>query len=126
MTKTQVRAAVQVVNHTAFALVQAVAAQMEERMGSYSVGPIVNYVRNFIRANKLPSKRPDGSRMVLEEVKIVTRPEGHIISVFYNHSSKLLVVDVVHKAENGGNEVMRKTLNFKRLLKHAEKAGGPA
>lgn len=120
MTKTQIKAAVKVVNSTAFALVEAVAAQVEERMGSYSVGPIVDYVRNFIRANKLPSKRPDGSPMVLEEVRIVTRPEGHILTMFYNHESKLLVVDVVHKSENGGGEVMRRTLNFKRLLKHVK------
>lgn len=64
-----------------------------------------------------------GTTMIVEEVRIKTRPEGHIINVFYNHDSKLLVIDVVHKGEKGGNEIMRKTLDFTKLLGHAKRGG---
>jgi len=63
--------------------------------------------------------------MTLEEVRIKTKPEGNIINVFYNHDSKLLVVDVVAKNETGGNEVLRQTLNFDKLLKHTKKGKQP-
>lgn len=38
--------------------------------------------------------------------------------MFYNHKTRLLVIDVVHKQEQGGNEIVRQTLDFKKLLKH--------
>lgn len=59
--------------------------------------------------------------MTLEEVRIKTRPEGHIINIFYNHDAKLLVIDVVHKDDRHGNEIMRQTLNFDKLFKHVRK-----
>lgn len=61
--------------------------------------------------------------MTIEEVRIKTRPEGHIINVFYNHDSRLLVVDVVHKGQSVGNEIMRKTLSFASLFKHLKGRG---
>lgn len=50
---------------------------------------------------------------------ISTRP-GHIISVFFNRDTDLLVVDVVHKKEKGGNQIVRRKLDYKALLPHCK------
>lgn len=44
---------------------------------------------------------------------------GNTIQVFYNQTTNLLVVDIVNKF--GGNEILRQTLDEKKLLKHAVK-----
>lgn len=43
---------------------------------------------------------------------------GHTVQVFFNSETNLLVVDIVHKNEKGGNEVVRRVLNERALLKH--------
>lgn len=45
---------------------------------------------------------------------------GHIISVFFNRDTDLLVIDVVHKKEKGGNEIVRRNLDYKALLPHCK------
>ena len=47
----------------------------------------------------------------------ITTKAGNTLSVFYNPDNDLLVVDLVHKNERGGNEIIRMTLNEKSLLK---------
>jgi hypothetical protein len=53
----------------------------------------------------------------IERTTIQTK-EGHSINIFYNNKTKLLVVDIAHSNGNGGNEIMRSNLNFKKLLRH--------
>ncbi len=48
--------------------------------------------------------------------KTINTKEGHTISVFYNQDTRLFVVDVVHRNEKGGNEIIRRILDFKKLL----------
>jgi hypothetical protein len=43
---------------------------------------------------------------------------GNTLSVFFNRDSNLLVVDVVSANEKGGNEIVRRILDEKRLLSH--------
>lgn len=42
---------------------------------------------------------------------------GNTLSFFYNPDNDLLVVDLVAKSERGGNEIVRMTLDEKKLLK---------
>lgn len=49
----------------------------------------------------------------------ITTKAGNTISVFYNPDNNLLVVDLIHQNELGGNELVRVTLDEKRMLKHA-------
>src|SRR5512136_1475597 len=49
----------------------------------------------------------------------ITTKAGNTLSVFYNPENNLLVVDLIHKNELGGNELVRITLDEKRMLKHA-------
>lgn len=51
----------------------------------------------------------------------ITTEHGHTISVFFNHQTDLLVIDVVHQNERGGNEILRKRLDYAALLGHLEK-----
>ena len=39
---------------------------------------------------------------------------------FFSRETNLLVVDIVHKNERGGNEVLRRTLDPAALLAHCE------
>jgi len=55
----------------------------------------------------------------IQRMNLTTR-NGNTISVFYNAENDLLVVDLVDKGERAGNELLRKTLNEKKLLSHAE------
>ena len=50
----------------------------------------------------------------------ITTKAGNTLSVFYNSDNNLLVVDLVNKNETGGNEIVRMTLNEKKLLKGLE------
>ena len=44
--------------------------------------------------------------------------DGNILSVFFNSSANLLVVDVIHRSGSGGNEIVRLRLDEQRLLAH--------
>ena len=46
----------------------------------------------------------------------ITTRGGNTLSVFYNPENDLLVVDLVHKDESHGNEIVRMTLNEEKLL----------
>lgn len=50
----------------------------------------------------------------------VTTKAGNTLSFFYNPDNDLLVVDIIHKNEKGGNELIRKTLDERSLLKHCK------
>lgn len=52
-----------------------------------------------------------------------TTKGGHTLSVFFNSETNLLVVDLVHKSEAGGNEVVRRTLDEEALLHHVRTEG---
>jgi hypothetical protein len=41
---------------------------------------------------------------------------GNTLSFFYNPDNDLVVVDLTHKNERGGNEILRQTLNEKKLV----------
>lgn len=45
---------------------------------------------------------------------------GNTLQVFYNSENNLLVVDLIAKNEKGGNEIVRKTLDEKKLLAHCK------
>lgn len=49
----------------------------------------------------------------------MTTKKGHTLSFFYNPENDLLVVDLIHKSECGGTELLRRTLNENKILKHA-------
>ena len=55
----------------------------------------------------------------IQTVNITTK-NGNTIQVFYNPENNLLVVDLIASNEKGGNEILRKTLDEKRLLAHAK------
>lgn len=46
----------------------------------------------------------------------VTTKAGNTLSFFYNPENNLVVLDLVHKSECGGNEIFRQTLDEKKLL----------
>ena len=52
--------------------------------------------------------------------KIETKA-GHDLDVFYNKTTGLLVISLNHATRSGGNEIMRRTLNERALLKHCAK-----
>lgn len=43
---------------------------------------------------------------------------GNTLQFFYNPDNNLVVVDIVAANEKGGNELLRKTLDEKKLLSH--------
>jgi len=51
----------------------------------------------------------------------VVTAKGNTLSFFYNPENDLLVVDLIHKSEGGGNELVRMTLNEKRMLSHCKR-----
>lgn len=55
----------------------------------------------------------------IQRMNLTTR-NGNTISVFYNAENDLLVVDLVDRGEQAGNELLRLTLNEKKLLSHAK------
>jgi hypothetical protein len=52
----------------------------------------------------------------------ITTKAGNTLQIFYNPENSLLVVDLIHKDEKGGNEIVRMTLDEKRLLTHAKES----
>ena len=48
---------------------------------------------------------------------------GNTLQIFYNPDNNLVVVDLIAANEKGGNELLRKTLDEKTLLKHTKKNG---
>lgn len=46
----------------------------------------------------------------------VTTKAGNFLSFFYNPDNDLVVVDLTHKNERGGNEILRQTLDEKKLI----------
>ena len=50
----------------------------------------------------------------------ITTKAGNTLQLFYNPENNLLVVDLIHKNEKGGTELLRKTLNEKTLLAHVK------
>lgn len=49
-----------------------------------------------------------------------TTKAGNTLAFFYNPENDLVCIDLVHKNEEGGNEVLRKTLDEKSLLRHVK------
>ena len=54
------------------------------------------------------------------KTKYITTPSGNVIQMFYNPVNNLLVVDIIAKNEKGGHELLRLTLDEKKLLAHAK------
>ena len=50
----------------------------------------------------------------------ITTKAGNTLQIFYNPENDLVVVDLIAKNEKGGNEVFRKTLDEKKMLKHCK------
>lgn len=50
----------------------------------------------------------------------VTTAAGNTLHVFYNPENSLVVIDLVSANEQGGIELLRQTLNEKKLLKHTK------
>ena len=46
----------------------------------------------------------------------ITTKAGNTLQVFYNPDNDLLVIDLIRKDEKGGNEIVRMTLDEKKLL----------
>lgn len=41
------------------------------------------------------------------ETRTITTRDGHTLQMFYNRERDLLVVDLIHRSEQGGNEIVR-------------------
>lgn len=52
--------------------------------------------------------------------QIVSTKKDNTISVFYNPTNDLLVIDLIHHNEAGGCELLRCHLDEDRLLRHCE------
>ena len=50
----------------------------------------------------------------------ITTKDGHVLQLFYNADTDLVVLDLLHKNDKGGNELLRKTLDTTKLLKHCK------
>jgi len=50
----------------------------------------------------------------------MTTKAGNTLSFFYNPENDLVVVDLIHKSERGGKELLRQTLKEKELLAHCK------
>lgn len=50
----------------------------------------------------------------------ITTKAGNSLCIFYNPDNDLFCVDLTHKNEKGGNEIVRMTLDEKNLLKHCK------
>lgn len=50
----------------------------------------------------------------------ITTKAGNTLSFFYNPENDLLVVDLIHKNEKSGNELVRMTLDEKKMLTHCK------
>ena len=48
----------------------------------------------------------------------VTTKAGNTLSFFYNPTNDLVVIDLIHKNEESGTELLRKTIDEKKLLSH--------
>lgn len=46
----------------------------------------------------------------------ITTKAGNTLEFFYNPENDLVVVDLTHKNMRGGKELLRKTLNEKKLI----------
>jgi hypothetical protein len=56
----------------------------------------------------------------------VTTAAGNTLSFFYNPDNNLVVVDLIHKNDRGGKELLRQTLNEKALVGFCTKLPPPA
>lgn len=54
------------------------------------------------------------------ECHTITTRDGNTLQVFYNADTGLFVVDLVHRTEPAGNEIVRMTLDESALLAHCE------
>jgi len=48
----------------------------------------------------------------------LTTKAGNTLQFFYNPENNLVVIDLIHKNEKGGIELLRQTLDEKKLLRH--------
>jgi hypothetical protein len=48
-------------------------------------------------------------------INVVTR-QGNTLQLFYNPDNDLVVLDLVRKDNKGGNELLRRTLDEKKML----------
>lgn len=48
----------------------------------------------------------------------IVTDKGNTLQIFYNPENNLVVVDLIAKNEKGGIELLRKTIDEKKLLKH--------
>jgi hypothetical protein len=55
----------------------------------------------------------------------VNTKAGNTLSFFYNPDNNLVVVDLIHKNEKGGRELLRQTLNEKELVGFCTKLRDP-
>jgi hypothetical protein len=53
----------------------------------------------------------------------VETAKGNTLQFFYNPDNNLVVVDLIAKNELGGNELLRQTLDERRLLRHVSAMG---
>lgn len=55
----------------------------------------------------------------IQQLNIITK-SGNTLTVFYNPDNDLVVLDLVAKNELCGTELLRQTLNEKKLLSHTK------
>jgi hypothetical protein len=54
---------------------------------------------------------------MIERKQVITK-DGNTLELFYNPENNLVVLDLISKNEQGGNALLRKTLDESALLKH--------
>ena len=65
------------------------------------------------------NKTTDSTAISIIRYNIKTK-EGNTLQLFYNPENNLVVVDLIHKNDKGGMELLRKELDEKKLLSHVE------
>lgn len=53
----------------------------------------------------------------------ITTANGNTLQLFYNGDTGLVVVDLIASNDNGGNEILRKTIDEKAMLAHTVRKG---
>jgi len=51
----------------------------------------------------------------------MTTAKGNTLQLFYNNETGLVVVDLIAANEDGGNELLRKTIDENKMLGHTVK-----
>ena len=109
----QVNIQVQIKDAESHEKLSTVARECQELANLFNL-PVVCHDRD----DKATETKPLKYAGSIQNVQIVTK-KGNTLNLFYNPENNLVVLDLVAENEQGGNELLRQTLNETKLLKHS-------